>query len=109
MDDASGAVARSAYHRDVDGYIDVPAGKLVHVLASKPVVIETVGGGALDDWGNVLTPSAKLNPFRRLCVRARLSIAMRQAVGWLVTTGGSGCSAPEKRSGTRSVSIGVKM
>ena len=42
--------------RDADGYLDLPAGKFVHLVSNQPVIVESFGGTSLNDYGNLLRP-----------------------------------------------------
>ncbi len=46
---------------NADGFLALPAGALYRVTASRPISIQTVGSGGLDNWGVVLRPAQKLD------------------------------------------------
>lgn len=49
------------YTRDRDGYIAVDPMQVLHIVASKPVMVETAGGNGFNDWGNALNPVFSLD------------------------------------------------
>lgn len=45
---------------NADGHFSIPAGNFVHIVASKPIMVHTVGGNGLNDWGEMLIASRQL-------------------------------------------------
>ena len=51
-----GSGVTTTYNRDRDGFIDVDAGLVLHIVATNPVIVQTLGGNGFNDWGNTLNP-----------------------------------------------------
>ncbi len=53
--------ATTTYNRDRDGFIDIGAQQVLHIVATNPVMVQTLGGNGFNDWGNTLNPVFSLD------------------------------------------------
>jgi len=51
-----GSGVTSTYTQDRDGFIDIDPQQVLHIVATNPVMVQTLGGNGFNDWGNTLNP-----------------------------------------------------
>ena len=56
LDSNNNVTATQTFTRNRDGFVDLPAQRYARITSNLPILVQTIGGNGLNDWGNSLSP-----------------------------------------------------